>query len=128
QMSNRSRRRRPGHIFPTAEEDILNARAEARQDVNNEQLKSSAFRLAFDDPDFLLSEDLRGVRLMLELNKPEQILRENGVEHAVVIFGSARTPTPDMVVAEELELAYQLGMAPQNPGLLEKKRQLAFRK
>lgn len=123
-----SRRRRKGQLFPTAAEDLLNARAELRHGLTNEQLQSTAYRLAFDDPDFLLSEELRGVRLMLELNKPESVLQQHGIEHTVVMFGSARTPTPEMVAAAETELAHQLAIAPQNPGVMEKQRLLAFQK
>jgi len=123
-----SRRRRPGHLFPTAAEDLLNARAELEHSLLSEQMQSSAYRLAFDDPDFLLDEDQRGVRLMLELDKPEAVLRKHGIEHTVVMFGSARTPTPEMVAAVEAEVAHQLTIAPQNPGVLERQRLLNFQR
>ena len=50
----------------------------------------SAYRLAFADTDFLLREELRPVRLQLELLKPELVQQEQGVESTVVLFGSAR--------------------------------------
>jgi uncharacterized protein (TIGR00730 family) len=118
------RARKPGALFPTAAEDLLNARAEIDQGQASAQLASSAFRLAFDDPEFLLKEELRGVRLMLELNKPEMILKQHGVENTIVMFGSARTPTPEMVAAAEEELNLQLNIAPQNPGVLKRKQRL----
>jgi uncharacterized protein (TIGR00730 family) len=121
-----SRRRKPGAVFPTAAEDLLSARAELEQGQLSAQLASSAYRLAFDDPEFLLREDLRGVRLMLELNKPETIMKQHGVENTIVLFGSARTPTPEMVDAEEDQLEIQLSLAPQNPGVLQKKQRLEF--
>ena len=37
---------------------------------------------------------LRGVRLMLELEKPETLLAEAGVTSTVVLFGGARIPEP----------------------------------
>ena len=117
-----SRRRRAGHLFPTAAEDLVNARKELLEGLTSEQMQSTAYRLAFDDPDFLLSEDLRGVRLMLELNKPEAVLREHGVEHAVVMFGSARTPRPEQVQEAATELAQQMAIAPSNPGVLQRRR------
>jgi uncharacterized protein (TIGR00730 family) len=50
----------------------------------------SAYRLAFTDNDFLLREELRPVRMQLELLKPELVQNEQGVESTIVIFGSAR--------------------------------------
>ena len=58
------------------------------------QTRSSAYRLAFADPDFLTSRDLRGIRLQLELMKPEAILTERGIRSTVVLFGGARIPEP----------------------------------
>ncbi len=123
-----SRSRRLGSLFPTSAEDLLNARADLQQGLTSEQLASSAYRLAFDDPDFMLRDDLRGVRLMLELDKPESVLKEHGIEHTVVMFGSARTPTPEMVEEAELELEQQMAIAPQNPGVQQKKHRVEFMK
>ena len=50
----------------------------------------SAYRLAFTDTDFLLREELRPVRMQLELLKPELVQQEQGIESTIVIFGSAR--------------------------------------
>ena len=50
----------------------------------------SAFRLAFTDTDFLLREELRPVRMQLELLKPELVQQEQGIKSTIVIFGSAR--------------------------------------
>ncbi|WP_425093052.1 LOG family protein [Tropicimonas sp. S265A] len=58
------------------------------------QTRAPAYRLAFDDPDFLCREELRPVRLQLELLKPQLILDERGVESTVVMFGGARIPSP----------------------------------
>jgi uncharacterized protein (TIGR00730 family) len=121
-----ARRRKPGSLFPTAAEDLLSARADIEKDLTSAQLASSAYRLAFDDPEFLLKEELRGVRLMLELNKPEMILKQHGIEHTVVMFGSARTPTPEMVEAAEKEVTLQAGLAPDNPGVLKRKQRVEF--
>ncbi len=58
------------------------------------QTRAPAYRLAFDDKDFLCREELRPVRLQLELLKPEMILSERGIESTVVLFGGARIPEP----------------------------------
>lgn len=51
---------------------------------------SKAYRKAYLDPEFLTSDELRPVRLQLELQKPEMTLSEYGVKSTVVCFGSAR--------------------------------------
>lgn len=58
------------------------------------QTRAPAYKLAFDDKDFLCREELRPVRLQLELLKPEMILEDQGVESTVVLFGGARIPEP----------------------------------
>ena len=57
---------------------------------NTAQKNSPAYRLAALDPDFLLSDGMRGVRLYLEYEKVEERLRDWGVRSTVVVFGSAR--------------------------------------
>lgn len=58
------------------------------------QTRSSAYRLAFADEDFLCRDELRPVRLQLELLKPEMLLDEHGIESTIVMFGGARIPDP----------------------------------
>ena len=58
-----------------------------------------AYRLAFNDQDFLLREELRGLRFHLELQKPEMTLKEHGVDATIAIFGSARYLSPDQAKA-----------------------------
>lgn len=64
------------------------------------QTEHPAYRLAFQDLDFLLREDLRPVRLQLELLKPELMLAEAGIASTLVVYGSARIPSPES--AQEL--------------------------
>ena len=77
-------------IFPSADEDARRAEKPAPP----EHCRSASFRLAYQDPDFLLRDELRPVRLQLELLKPELILQEFHIESTIVIYGSARTPPP----------------------------------
>lgn len=93
-----SRRKRPGHLFHDAREDRFYARHEQVPESSREQVNSPSYRLAYDDLDFLTRKELRGVRLQLELTKPDLILKEEGIEHTVVVFGSARNP--DMAFAQ----------------------------
>jgi uncharacterized protein (TIGR00730 family) len=81
--------------FPTAEEDAIAAEPLARYAG-----PESAYRLAFTDIDFLLREELRPVRMQLELLKPEMIQQQHGIESTVVIFGSARILPADEAAAQ----------------------------
>ena len=58
------------------------------------QTRSPAYRLAFADEDFLCRDELRPVRLQLELLKFEMLLDEHGIDSTVVLFGGARIPAP----------------------------------
>ncbi len=81
--------------YPSAKEAAKSARLHA----DSPQCKSASYRLAFQDPDFLLRDALRSVRLQLELLKPELILQEQHIESTVVIFGSARIVDPETAEA-----------------------------
>ncbi len=97
----------PARSFPSAEED---ARTEHVSPSARYDGPESAYRLAFTDTDFLLREELRPVRLQLELLKPQLVQDEQGVERTIVIFGSARVVAPD-VAERELDAARQAGDA-----------------
>jgi uncharacterized protein (TIGR00730 family) len=58
------------------------------------QTEAPAYRLAFDDKDFLCREELRPVRLQLELLKVEMMMQERAIQSTVVMFGGARIPEP----------------------------------
>jgi hypothetical protein len=73
------------------------------------QTRAPAYRLAFADSDFLYREELRPVRLQLELMKPELLMAEAGIDSTVVLFGGARIPAPDSAKA---------GAAPGSMGAL----------
>jgi uncharacterized protein (TIGR00730 family) len=78
------------------------ARQEAEaisRDIEAPQHESSSYLLAYQDMEFLLRDELRPVRLQLEVLKPEIILREQHIESTVVIFGSARIPDPETAEA-----------------------------
>ena len=53
-------------------------------------LEPESNRLAFADPEFLLRRETRGIRFQLELLKPDLEMQARGIEHTVVVFGSAR--------------------------------------
>ncbi len=63
--------------------------------VDSPHTRSSSYKLAYQDKEFILRDELRPVRLQLELLKPELILQENHIESTVVIYGSSRIPKPE---------------------------------
>jgi uncharacterized protein (TIGR00730 family) len=75
--------------FPSAQEE-----AEGQRPASRYLGPESAYRLAFTDNDFLLRDELRPVRMQLELLKPELVQKEHGIESTLVIFGSARIKSP----------------------------------
>ena len=63
--------------------------------ASGEPLEPDAYRLAFTDPEFMLRRETRGLRIQLEMLKPDLDQIAAGIEHTVVVFGSARFPAPD---------------------------------
>jgi uncharacterized protein (TIGR00730 family) len=80
----------PKRMFPTAKVDS----ASAKHVPSSPQTESEAYKLAFQDTDFLLREDLRPVRFQLELLKPELLMNEAKIASTFVFYGSARVPEP----------------------------------
>ncbi len=64
------------------------------------QTQHPAYKLAFRDHDFMLRDELRPVRFQLELLKPEMLLDEARVGSTLVMYGSARIPSPDQAQAK----------------------------
>ncbi len=82
----------PERVFPTSNVD-----AKAAEHVPSApQTESKAYKLAFQDAEFLLREDLRPVRFQLELLKPELLLAEAKIGSTFVFYGSARIPQPEL--------------------------------
>ena len=80
----------PKRVFSPAREE-----AEfAAQAASSPQTEHPAYRLAFQDNDFLLREDLRPVRFQLELMKPSLLMDEADIASIFVFYGSARIPEP----------------------------------
>ena len=85
----------PDRLFPSARSE---AKAAAHPTAVP-QTEHPAYRLAFQDNDFLLRDDLRPVRFQLELLKAELALKEAGIASTFVFYGSARIPAPEDAAA-----------------------------
>ncbi|KAI8891996.1 hypothetical protein BC833DRAFT_570538 [Globomyces pollinis-pini] len=73
-------------LFPTAEQAIHHSKL----DQSSPQTESDSYQLAFAGNDFLLKDDMRHARLLLEYQKCDMILQNNQIDHTIVVFGGAR--------------------------------------
>lgn len=103
--------------FPSAHEDAKSADFH----ISTPQCTSPSYKLAFQDKEFILRDELRAVRLQLELMKPEILLQENGIKSTIVVFGSARLKEP---VEAEKEVVRLETMCCEHPESDEYKIQL----
>jgi uncharacterized protein (TIGR00730 family) len=77
---------------------------------NGNPLQADAHRMAFADPEFLFRRETRGIRFQLEMLKPDLGQAEQGIEHTIVVYGSARFAAPEDAQAQ-LEQAQASGDA-----------------
>ncbi len=68
-----------------------------RQEIPHtaDELEADAYRLAFSDTEFLLRRETRGIRIQLEMLKPDLDQTAQGINDTVVVFGSARFKSPE---------------------------------
>lgn len=82
--------------------------------------KSKSYREAYNDREFLSRDELRPVRLQLELLKPEMILNEHNIKSTVVIFGSARIWSKQESIDRIKHIKKLLQKKPTDKSLLNK--------
>jgi uncharacterized protein (TIGR00730 family) len=78
------------HPFRDSQQD----REEVKHIPDTPQTRAPSYALAFADEDFMCREELRPVRLQLELLKPELLMNEADINSTIVLFGGARIPEP----------------------------------
>ena len=116
-----SETRIPARVFERAA-----AEAEtAKQGISTPQTEDPAYKLAFQDMDFLLREDLRPVRFQLELLKPELLLDEAKIGSMMVFYGSARIPAPGIDSAHP-DPAVAASLAAKSPYYAEARKLAAL--
>ncbi len=79
---------------------------------------SPTYRLTIEDEDFLKSDAARGVRLELDYMKAELEIQKHGIEHTIVVFGSARIKEHQTAMDELKEIQEKLDKKPQDRELL----------
>ena len=65
-------------------------------------INSDTYKLANEDIDFLSRNEMRGVRMLLEITKPDLILEENKILSTIIIFGGASI-TEDSKTKEKID-------------------------
>ena len=72
-------------------------------------LASPSYRAADKDPDFLAWDELRSVRLGIDYEKAELLLRAHRIAHTIVVFGGTRIREPGAAAADlaRLEAAHR---------------------
>jgi len=94
-----------GHRLADAWAELL------QHPANATVVRPNAYRLAFADPEFMLRRDTRGIRIQLEMLKPDLDQAELGINNTVVVFGSARFPSPE-TASQAMTAAQASGDAP----------------
>ena len=115
-------KRNPMQNYPSSKDDF--DRVASRPDTL--QTMSPSYRLSFADIDFMTREELRPIRLQLELLKPELIQQERGINATVVVFGSSRIPEEEEARRRLAEVEQLARQAPQDQ-ILQKKVKVAER-
>lgn len=97
--------------FRSSREEVERAEQQKKETIG------PAYSLAFTDTEFLLREELRPVRLQLELLRPELVLRDHGIESAIVFFGSSKIPPPEVCETMLQQAEKALATQPEDPEL-----------
>ena len=87
----------------------------------NALLQSNSYRLAHEDQELLNSNDMRGVRMLLEISKPEMVLEDQSIASTILVFGGACLVEK---VAAERQLAVALQHLEQEPDSTAAQRQV----
>jgi len=95
-------------VFPSAGEDAVSSTICAK----TPQTRSDSYKLSYMDPHFIMRDELRPVRLQLELMKPELLQEEHGIHSTVVVFGGSRVVEAEVA---EKKVADAERMVQENP-------------
>jgi len=94
--------RSAGPAVPPMAGPFFSARWTLDMTDNSPQKVSPSYVLPVADTAFLLRDEMRDIRFALEYAKAELLLRDWGIRSTIVVFGSARTPSPEGVAAARL--------------------------
>lgn len=81
---------RPGKACPVLPDTVLGDDVALVAENMERILGSPSYLLAQDDPALLSKEEMRGVRMLLELGKPELALQADKIHSTVIVFGGTQ--------------------------------------
>jgi len=90
---------------------------EERRGLTAKLKEGPAYRISWEDQEFLNEETLRPIRLQLELLKPELTLRRHHIDSCIVVFGSARPMEPEEAARSLEDAIARRDAAPGDAGL-----------
>ena len=83
---------------------------------------SPTYQIAHEDQQLLNSGEMRGVRMLLEISKPEHHLELAGVTSTIIVFGGARIVDPDNAKKQLVEAQQLLKQNPKSISLRQRVR------
>ncbi len=104
---------RPAKACPVLPDTVLGDDVALVAENMERILGSPSYLLAQDDPKLLAKEEMRGVRMLLELGKPELALQADKIHSTVIVFGG--TQIVEQTTAER-RLSEARRAAESNPG------------
>lgn len=76
---------------------------------------SDKYTITNEDMNFFYSDEARGVRLQVDYLKAEEQMKKEGIEHTIVVFGSARTREDDKYYKEARKFGKLVGSSGKSP-------------
>ncbi len=81
-------------------------------------ISDPTFEIAEEDKNFIYSDEARGVRLQLDYLKAEVKMQKQGIDHTIVVFGSARIVEFDAAMKKLKKIEKELEKSPHSETLL----------
>ena len=85
-------------------------------------MRSPTYQIAHEDQQLLNSDEMRGVRMLLEISKPEHHLELAGIKSTIIVFGGARIVDPDNAKKQLAEAQQLLQQNPESISLNQRVR------
>ena len=83
---------------------IKESKKQTNSDIREKNLNlildSNSYQLAHEDINLLRSVEMRGVRMLLEITKPELVLEEQNIISTTIVFGGAKIEETSLVQNE----------------------------
>ena len=95
-----------------------------RQKNLNLILNSDTYKLVQDDINFLRKDEMRGVRMLLEITKPDLVLEEQNIISTIIVFGGANILEKSLIQNDIDEVKQSLEKFPKSIELKGKFKKL----